>query len=257
MKRILTAALCAVMLLCLVSASAEDALDRILSKGEIVIATEGTWAPWCYHDAEDKLIGFDVEVGTLVAEKLGVTPVFVEGEWDGLFAGLNAGRYDMICNGVEVNEERAEKYNFTVPYAYMPTAILIRSDDDRIKGYEDLKGMVTANSLGSTYEALAVSYGAEPMTVDSLDQTISLLLSKRIDATLNAEGSFLYYMQVHPEAPIRIAALTEEASLVSIPIRQEDTELLKAVDQALEELRAEGELGRLSEKYFGKDISGR
>lgn len=257
MKRILTVMLCAALMLVLASASAEDALDRILSKGEIVIGTEGTWAPWCYHDEEDKLVGFDVEVGTKVAEKLGVTPVFIEGEWDGLFAGLNAGRYDMICNGVEVSEERAQKYNFTVPYAYMPTAILTRSDDERVNSYEDLNGLVTANSLGSTYEALAVSYGAVPMTVDSLDQTISLLLSKRIDATLNAEGSFLYYMQVHPEAAIRIAALTEEASLVSIPLRKEDTGLLEAVDKALEELRAEGELGRLSEKYFGKDISGR
>lgn len=256
MKRILTLMLCTAMLLMLTSASAEDALDRILSKGEIVIGTEGTWAPWCYHDEEDKLIGFDVEVGAKVAEKLGVTPVFIEGEWDGLFAGLNAGRYDMICNGVEVSEERTQKYNFSVPYAYMPTAILTRSDDDRVNSYEDLNGLVTANSLGSTYEALALSYGAVPMTVDSLDQTISLLLSKRIDATLNAEGSFLYYMQVHPEAAIRIAALTEEASLVSIPFRKEETRLLEAVDKALEELRAEGELGRISEKYFGKDISG-
>ena len=79
------------------SASSEasgDQLERIQQAGEIVIATEGTWSPWTFHDENDELVGYDVEVGKLIAEKLGVEPVFVEGEWDGLFAGLDAERYD-------------------------------------------------------------------------------------------------------------------------------------------------------------------
>ena len=256
MTVVLSLALCLSLLLPF--AGMADALSDIQAEGELVIGTEGTWAPWCYHDEEDRLVGFDVEVAQGIAAKLGVTAVFAEGEWDGLFAGLNARRYDLICNGVEISPERAEKYNFTTPYAYMRTAILVREDDDRIASYDDLKGMVTANSLGSTYEALAVSYGAIPQTVDSLDQTISLLIAGRIDATLNAEVSFADYMRVHPEAPIKVAALTEESTHVSIPVRKEadcDT-LLEAVNKALEEMRAEGELSRLSEKYFGVDVTG-
>ena len=79
-----------------------DMLARIQEKGEIVIATEGTWAPWTYHDEDDNLVGFDVEIAKLIAEKLGVKATFVECEWDSIFAGIDAGRYDMAANGVEI-----------------------------------------------------------------------------------------------------------------------------------------------------------
>ena len=82
-------------------------LEQIRDRGELIIATEGTWAPWTYHDEEDDLVGFDVEVAQRVAEKLGVKATFVEGEFDGLLAGLETGRYDMIANGVEITEERS------------------------------------------------------------------------------------------------------------------------------------------------------
>ena len=70
----------------------------------------GPWAPWTYHDESDQLVGYDVEVAQMIADKLGVKATFVEGEWEGLLAGVDAGRYDIIVNGVEITAERAEKY---------------------------------------------------------------------------------------------------------------------------------------------------
>ena len=87
----------------------EDQLAQIKEKGEIVVAMEGTWSPWTYHDENDELVGYDVEVAKAIAEKLGVEATFVEGEWDGLFAGMDAGRYDIVVNGVDITEERAQK----------------------------------------------------------------------------------------------------------------------------------------------------
>ena len=133
----------------------KDQLARIQESGTIVIAMEGTWAPWTYHDENDKLVGYDVEVGTKIAEKLGVTPTFVEGEWDGLLAGLDAGRYDIMVNGVDITEERSEKYDFSTPYAYNRTAVIVGSDNDTIHSLEDLKGKHTANTISSTYAQLA------------------------------------------------------------------------------------------------------
>ena len=86
------------------STGSGDLLAQIQERGEIVIAMEGTWAPWTYHDENDELVGFDVEVGQQIAEALGVEATFVEGEWDGLLAGLDAGRYDIMINGVDVTE---------------------------------------------------------------------------------------------------------------------------------------------------------
>lgn len=91
---------------------ANDLLARIQENGEIVIAMEGTSAPWTYHDEEGRLAGYDVEVGRLIGEQLGVGANFIEGEWDGLLAGLDARRYDIMVNGVDITEERAEKYDF-------------------------------------------------------------------------------------------------------------------------------------------------
>ncbi len=238
-------------------AEGQDQLARIQAEGKITIAMEGTWAPWTYHDENDELVGFDVEVGKAIAEKLGVEPVFVEGEWDGLLAGLEAGRYDIMVNGVEYTDERAQKYDFSEAYGYIRTAIMVKGDNTEIQSFKDLEGKTTANTISSTYAQLAESYGATATGVDDLNQTMELLLQGRVDATLNAEVTFYDYLAVHPDADVKIAALTEDASHVCIPMRKGDdsASLREAINQAIEELRAEGVLAEISKKYFGTDIT--
>lgn len=234
-----------------------DLLEQIKQRGSITVAMEGTWAPWTYHDESDNLVGYDVEVAQKIAEKLGVSVNFVEGEFDGLLAGLEDGRYDIMVNGVGIAPDREEKYNFSTPYAYNRTAVLVRGDYDEIHSMDDLNGKATANTITSTYAEIAESYGATVTGVDDLNQTIELLLSGRIDATLNAEVVFADYMKVHPEANIKIVAYADDMERVAIPVRKgADTEsLLAAINDALAELDADGTLTALSEKYFNTDIS--
>ena len=193
----------------------KDQLARIQEKGEIVIATEGTWAPWTYTDENGNLVGIDV------------------------------------------TEQRSEKYNFSTPYAFNRTALVVRGDNEDIKSFEDLKGKKTTNSIASTYMILAEEFGAEVVGVDTLDQTIMQVLTGRADATLNSEVSIADYMQKRPDANIKIVALTEEANLVAIPTRKTDdsASLLEAINQAIAELREEGKLSEISMKYFGRDIT--
>ena len=218
---------------------------------------EGTWSPWTYHNEKDELVGFDVEVGQYIADFLGVKAKFVEGEWDGLFAGLDAGMYDIIVNGVDKTEEREKKYDFSDPYAYIHTVLVVRKDNKKIKSFKDLKGKTTANSIGSTYMELAEQYGAKVKGVDSLGETMTMVISKRADATLNAEPFVLDYMKEQPDAPIKIVASTEDANHVCIPMRKgNNTALFRGkVNMALAAMREDGTLKKLSEKYFGSDIT--
>ena len=162
---------------------AGDRLAQIQQKGELVIALEGNWAPWSFHDDSDALVGYDVEVGKAIAEKLGVKATFVEGEWDGLLAGVEAGRYDMVINGVDITDSRKETYDFSTPYAYIKTALVVAKDNDTIQSFEDLAGKTTANSIGSTYMEMAEAYGATCSGVDTLDETIQMVLQGRADAS--------------------------------------------------------------------------
>ena len=260
MKRIISALLAVLMLAALLTVGAsaeEDLLQTIQSRGTIIVGLEGDWAPWSFVDENDELMGFDVEVARAIAEKLGVEAEIIPGEWDGLFAGMDAGRYDMVVNGVEVTPERTEKYDFSDPYAYIRTALIVRGDNEDIKTFEDLKGKKTANSIASTYMNLAEDYGATCYGVDTLDETLTMVLQGRVDATLNAIVSYTDYLAQHPDANLKVVATTEDASNVAIPMRKGDetASLREAINQAIAELHEEGVISELSIKYFGEDIS--
>ena len=106
-------------------------------------------------------------------------------------------------------------------------------------------------------KSIAEQYGATVTGVDDLNQTIELLLNGRVDATLNAEVTYFDYLKEHPDANIKIAALTNDASQVAFPVRKGDetATLREALNQAINELREDGTIAEISEKYFGTDLS--
>lgn len=239
-------------------AQTEGQLDDVMSAGKLVVGMEGDWAPWSYHDVDsNEVVGFDADTARAIGDKLGVAVEIVEAPWESLFAGLDDGRYDMVVNGVEITEERSDKYDFSEPYGYIHTALVVRKDNEDIQGFEDLDGRKTVNSIGSTYMELAESYGASAAGVSTLNDTIQNVVDGRADATLNADVSIYDYMNQQPDAAIKIAAVTEEASSVAIPMRkgEESASFRDAVNQAVQELKADGTLEKLSEQYFGSDIT--
>ena len=116
LKSLLVAGLMQVAAISSTAAWAQADLDRIKADGVLKIGTEGTYAPFTYHDASGALVGFDVEIGREVAKRIGVKAEFLEGKWDGLIAGLDARRYDAVINQVGITEARKAKYDFSDPY---------------------------------------------------------------------------------------------------------------------------------------------
>ena len=112
------------------SSAAANKLEAVQSNGKLVVALEGAWQPWSFHDESDTLVGYDVEVSRAIAEKLGVEPEYVESDWDSLFAGLDAGRYDLVCNGVELSSGAVRNH---APELMIKAFELVRLGEDDVK----------------------------------------------------------------------------------------------------------------------------
>ena len=237
-------------------AESPDLLSQIKERGYITIATEGDWAPYTYHDENNTLVGYDVEIGQAIADYLGVEAQFAETNWDAILSGVKGGRFDIACNGVSYTEERAESYNFSTPYLYTPSVLVVRNDNETIQTVEDLNGKKTANTISSIYAGIAEEYGASVDGVDTLADTIQLVIQGRVDATINAAVSIEDYLKEHPEAPIKIVQRLDGDTNV-FPVQKDastDT-LLAAVNEALQAMRDDGRLAELSIKYFGADLT--
>lgn len=234
---------------------AGETLDAIKAAGVLKIGTEGTYAPFTYHDADNKLVGFDVEIGEAIAGKLGVKAEFVEGKWDGLIAGLDVKRYDTVINQVGITPERQAKFDFSDPYIASKAALIVREDNADIKGFGDLKGKKAAQSLTSNYGKIAQGAGAELVGTDGFDQSIALVVQGRADATINDSLSFLDFKKKQPGAPVKIAATEADAAYSGVIVRKGDPELVAAINKALAEIKADGTYKAIAEKYFGQDVS--
>jgi cystine transport system substrate-binding protein len=238
------------------SALADDSLAAVQEAGTLIIGTEGTYRPFSYHEGgSGDITGYDVEVIKAVAGKLGVTAKFEETQWDGIFAGLDSGRFDVIANQVSITPERKLKYNFSAPYTFSTGVIVVKSDNTSITSFASLAGKITAQSLTSNWYTLAQDSGANIESVEGWAQSVALVEQGRVDATVNDKLTFLDFKKTNGAAGLKIAAETTDKSESAFAFKTGSTTLSEAVDVALEELRADGTLSSLSNKYFGEDVS--
>ncbi len=239
-------------------ASGDDAGSdlRLVKGGTLTVATEGTYRPFSFHeDGSGKLVGYDVEVAEAVAAELGLKVEFKETQWDAIFAGLDAGRFDTIANQVSITDERKAKYVFSAPYTVSRGVIVVNDGDSSISSFEDLDGKTTAQSLTSNWYELAKSSGADVQPVEGWAQAVALLQQKRVDATINDSLTYLDYVNENGPSGLKVAAETDETSQSAFVLTKKHAALGTAIDEALSKLASDGTLSELSQKYFGADVS--
>ncbi|MDG2958613.1 amino acid ABC transporter substrate-binding protein [Exercitatus varius] len=240
------------------AAAADSLLDRINNKGTISVGTEGTYAPFTYHDENGKLTGYDVEVTRAVAQKLGVEVDFKETAWDSMMAGLKAGRFDVVANQVALTTpERQATFDKSEPYSWSGAMMAVRADENDIKTLDDIKGRKAAQSLTSNYGELAREKQAKIVPVDGLAQSLLVVQQKRADLTLNDSLAILDYLKKNPNAGLKTAweAPAEEKLGAGLIVNKGNDEALAKISAAIVELRQDGTLKKLGEQFFGKDIS--
>jgi cystine transport system substrate-binding protein len=227
------------------------------SSGALRVATEGTYAPFSFHDPKsNQLTGYDVEVAEAVGKKLGKKVQFSETQFDSIFAGLESNRYDMIANQVTITPARQAKYLFSTPYTVSTGVVVTRADDDSVHSLADVKGKRSAQSTTSNFAQTATQAGAQVEPVEGFTQAITLLKQKRVDVTINDSLAVLEYQKTTGDKSVKIAAKIDPPSDEALVFRKNSTDLQTRVDGALKSLRADGTLAGISEKYFGEDVSG-
>lgn len=239
------------------SSSSESTLDKVKADGTITFGTEGTYPPFSYHDAKShELTGYDVDVATAVAKKLGVKVKFAETVFDSIFTGLTSGRFDGVANQITITPERSKLYSFSDPYTVSSGVVVVKADNTTIKSVADLKGLTTAQSATTTFAKSAEAAGAKLEAVEGFAQAITLVKQGRVDATINDSLAVLQYFKTTNDTGVKIAAEAGgDVSRQAFAFRKGDTTLTAAVNKALADLQADGTLAKISDKYFGKDVS--
>ncbi|MGI2327798.1 transporter substrate-binding domain-containing protein [Planococcus sp. YIM B11945] len=232
----------------------QDVLAKVKEEGKLIVGTEGTYPPFTFHDDSGKLTGFDVEIAQEVGKRMGVEVEFLETQWDAIFAGLDAGRFDMVANQVGINPERQESYEFSDPYITSTAVLVVGKDDTEINTFEDLKGKKSAQSLTSNYAETAKSFGAELVGVEGFNQAIELLNSGRVDATVNDNLTVLDFLNQRPDANIRIADEASDAAKSALLFRKDSGAIVEEANKALAEMIEDGTYEQISDKWFGENV---
>lgn len=221
----------------------------------ITIATEGNYAPFSYHATPNgPLTGYDVEVAKAVAAKAGYKINFKETTWDGIFAGLEAKRWDAIANQVTVTDARRAKYVFTVPYTVSNEVVVTLKNDTKVKTLADVKGLSAAQTATSNHRAEAEKLGAIVDVVPGFVESLALLTAKRVDVTLNDRLAVLEYLSNNKSANLKIAATLPGDSKQAI-VFLKGSKHAASFNKALVALIKSGAIAKISKKYFGEDVT--
>lgn len=217
---------------------------------KIVVGTEGIYEPFSYHDENQKLVGYDVEVARAVATELGYDIEFVESKWDGLLSGIPIKRWDIVANQVWWNEERNNDFSLSNTYMDAGAAVLVK-DDSGILGIGDLNGKKAAASLTSAYRPLVEEITSEVVINDDFIATINLLSAGRIDFLVNDTQAIGRYLYKNPNSGLR-AIKWEEAGVhkVVLVLSKDNQVLTEEINTALATLQENGTIDAIYEKYF-------
>lgn len=237
----------------------------------IRIGTEGAYPPYNYTDSDGNLVGFEIDLGNAMCERMGVECEWVAQDWDGIIPALLNERYDLIMAGMSITEERKERIAFSNGYVTTPAYFVGAEDAEwaSAETLEEVQSMLDGKSVGvqtATIHANFVDqYLGDAVDVRLYDTQENMeldLSSGRIDAALADFSAWEPFLESDAGADFATFGprLTGEdyplfGEGVGVGLRQEDTELRERINAALAELKEDGTMKALSEEHFGYDIT--
>lgn len=237
--------------------AAENLLAQVKDKGELRVGLEGTYPPFSFQDESGKLTGFEVEFAQQLAQHLGVKAKLQPTKWDGMLASLDSKRIDVVINQVTISDERKKKYDFSTPYTISGVqALTMKAKAGTISKPEDLAGKKVGVGLGSNYEQWLRDNvkGVDIRTYDDDPTKYQDLRSGRLDAILVDRLAALDLVKKTGNT-MAVAGAPFSRLESGVALRKGNEDLLNAVNQAIAAMQKDGSLTRLSEKWFGADVT--
>lgn len=218
------------------------------------VALTGKYPPFSFYDGQTgELIGFDVDVSRSIAKELSRPLEIVPTEWDGILAGLLAGKFDAIIGSMAVTNERKKKVRFSDPYYVSGAQLFIHRDDaGKILGVEDLQDTTIGVVRGETFEQYMRKQHSDVKlnTYKSTFDIFEEMKNRRIDGFLTDRLVGLYQIKA-AKAPFVPAGNLLYRETMAIPVRKGEKELAQAINQALAKMEDSGQLAKIHEKWFG------
>jgi len=234
-----------------------DSLQRVKDAGELTVVGSGGYPPFNFIDDNGDVIGFDVDVGQEIADRLDVELNYVTGEWSGLIEGLRSGRYDGILGSMAITKERLKTVDFTIPPYYYSGAQLVVRSDSGITDPAEMEGKTIAVATGTNFEMDAANLGAEIKLYDDDNGTMMELISGRVDGVITDRLVALRVMnEMEGGDELMLAGDLLRLEEMGIAINKSDDSLREAISEIIQEMHDDGTLTAISEEWHnGADIT--
>ncbi|MFJ5790501.1 transporter substrate-binding domain-containing protein [Lysinibacillus sp. NPDC093197] len=225
---------------------------KLVNDGKLTFAMSGLLKPLNYKENE-KLVGFDVEIGNEIAKRIGLEPNPVTNPWETILQGLRGEKYDAIIGSMTATEERAKQVDFSDPYYISGATVFISSKNKEIKSLDDLKGKTIGVMQASTYVEDAKKYTDKIKEFPSEIYALQDLPPGRLDAVITDKIVGISAMK---ESGLEIQTVGEEIKReeIAVAIKKDNQVLLEAINKAIADMVADGTYKDISTKWFGKDL---
>lgn len=244
----------ALLVVPLVTGCSKDANDTSLSdvkqRGVMLVATDDTYPPLEWND-NGNIVGFDIDVMTEIASRLGVKPRFISTKWDGLLTGLEGKQYDAVISCMNITPEREKQVSF-VEYMRWAQVIVMAPNAQPVTTLDGLQGKRIAVQVATTSEEMAKGIkDAKVTSFESFDTTFMELKNGRCDAIIIDEPVALYYQTKDPQS-FKVTGVASEKAPVGIALRKNAVRLKEAVAKALSDMKQDGKYDQIYRKWFQK-----
>jgi lysine-arginine-ornithine-binding protein len=215
------------------------------------IGTDATFAPLESKEG-DKYVGFDIDLGEAIGRSLGMKVEWTNSGFDGIFAALQAGKFDLVMSSVTITEDRKRQLAFSDPYYTAGQALASRKDGVSYTSLEQLSGKTVGIQINTTAkEVLKKKSGINIREYNSIDLALLDLQNGKLDAVMT-DAPVLKHMLLRSFSGLEVASTVFSDEKYGITTRPADKDLLLKVNEALRRIEASGELAKLKEKYFGE-----